>query len=191
MDFTGWIGSYGYAGIVAGSFLDGETIVVLAGVAAGNGLLSFPIVVALGAAVNLAWDQFYYWLGRRYGPALLERHPRFRSGTERVARLLARHQYLFIIAMRFMIGLRVAGPVALGICGIRPLIFAVLNAFGALLWALMFTGCGFLFAKGIDVMAIDWGHALIAGAFFVVCGAVILHGMRWWSHSHDPAAAIR
>ncbi len=191
MDFSGWIGTYGYAGIVAGSFLDGETSVVLAGIASGNGLLSLPIVVALAAGINLAWDQFYFWLGRRYGTALVDRYPRIRPRTERVARLLTRHQNLFIVAMRFMVGLRVAGPIALGMCGIRPLIFTVLNALGALLWALVFTGCGFLIAKGIDVTAIDWSHALIAGAFFAVCGAVILHIMRWWSRSHDPVAAIR
>ncbi len=191
MDLTEWIGTYGYVGILAGSFFDGETIVVLAGIATGNGVLSFPIVVALAAGINLAWDQFYFWLGRRYGPAALERHRRLRSGTERVARLLARHQYLFIIGMRFMVGLRVAGPVALGMCGIRPLTFTVLNTLGALLWALVFTGCGFLIAKGIDVTAIDWSHALIAGAFFAVCGAVILHIIRWWSRSHDRVAAVR
>ncbi len=191
MDFSGWIGTYGYAGIVAGSFLDGETSVVLAGIASGNGLMSFPIVVALAAGINLAWDQFYFWLGRRYGSALLERYPRLRPGTERVARLLTRHQNLFIVAMRFMVGLRVAGPIALGMCGIRPLIFTILNALGALLWALVFTGCGFLFAKGVDVMAIDGARASIAIAIALGCAIAIWHALRWWSRSHHPIAAIR
>lgn len=153
MDLNALIETYGYFAIVLGSFLDGETSVILGGVAAADRSLSFPAVIGLAAVVNLAWDQFYFWLGRRHGPALMDRYPRLRPGFARTGRLLERHQALFIVAMRFMVGVRVAGPIAIGATGVRPLAFIALNTVGALLWAIVFAGFGYLCATGINVLA--------------------------------------
>lgn len=46
MDINGLIEQYGYAALVVGSVAEGETITLLGGVAAHQGLLKFPLVVA-------------------------------------------------------------------------------------------------------------------------------------------------
>ncbi len=73
MDINGLIEQYGYAALVVGSVAEGETITLLGGVAAHQGLLKFPLVAAAVALGGMIGDQLLYFLGLRFGPALLQR----------------------------------------------------------------------------------------------------------------------
>ena len=50
MDLNTLISQYGYAALVIGSLAEGETVTLLGGVAAHQGLLKFPLVVLSVAA---------------------------------------------------------------------------------------------------------------------------------------------
>ena len=56
MDINGVIEQYGYAALVVGSVAEGETITLLGGVAAHQGLLKFPLVVAAVALGGMIGD---------------------------------------------------------------------------------------------------------------------------------------
>jgi membrane protein DedA with SNARE-associated domain len=73
MDINALIEQYGYAALVIGSVAEGETITLLGGVAAHQGLLKFPLVVAAVALGGMIGDQLLYFLGLRFGPTLLKR----------------------------------------------------------------------------------------------------------------------
>ena len=68
MDLSGLIEDHGYLGLVLGSLIEGETFVVLAGFAAYRGYLSLPLVIVVATVMNFAWDQLYFWIGRRLRP---------------------------------------------------------------------------------------------------------------------------
>ena len=70
------ISQYGYAALVVGSIAEGETITLLGGVAAHQGLLKFPLVVISVALGGMIGDQLLYLLGRRYGMKILQRFTR-------------------------------------------------------------------------------------------------------------------
>jgi membrane protein DedA with SNARE-associated domain len=55
-----------------------------------------------------------------------------------------------VIGVRFMYGLRIAGPVALGMRRIGWLRFAGFNFLGAALWAPLFVGLGYLFGDALE-----------------------------------------
>ena len=57
MDINGFIEQYGYAALVVGSVAEGETITLLGGVAAHQGLLKFPLVAAAVALGGMIGDQ--------------------------------------------------------------------------------------------------------------------------------------
>lgn len=63
MDINGLIEQYGYAALVIGSVAEGETITLLGGVAAHQGLLKFPLVVAAVALGGMIGDQLLYFWG--------------------------------------------------------------------------------------------------------------------------------
>jgi membrane protein DedA with SNARE-associated domain len=64
----------GYAAVLVGTFLEGETVLVLAGIAAHRGYLDLPLVIGAAFLDTLFGDQLYFFLGRRHaGPAAEEK----------------------------------------------------------------------------------------------------------------------
>ena len=111
MDINSLIEQYGYAALVIGSVAEGETVTLLGGVAAHQGLLKFPLVVAAVALGGMIGDQLLYFLGLRFGPTLLRRFAKHQKKIRRAQRLIQRHPYLFVIGTRFMYGFRIIGPI--------------------------------------------------------------------------------
>src|SRR5215468_6543496 len=144
MDLAALVHSYGYAATFVGSFLEGETVLALSGLAAQRGYLALPWVIAIAAAGGFVGDQVYFGIGRLVGARVIARFPSLRPGVERASRLLHRYAVPLIIGIRFIYGLRIVGPMAIGMSGIHWLRFALLNFVGAVLWALVVGGIGYV-----------------------------------------------
>ena len=129
------IGRYGYLAILLGTFLEGETILVLGGFAAHRGLLWLPGVMACAFVGSLASDQLFFVLGRRHGRAFIARRPRLQAPMARAHALMARHDTLLMLSFRFLYGLRNVTPLAFGMSEVSAVRFALCNALGAALWA--------------------------------------------------------
>jgi membrane protein DedA with SNARE-associated domain len=171
---------YGYYGLFVGCFLEGETVLLLAGVAAHGGYLSFPIVVAVAFVGGTLGDQFFFFIGRRYGEPLVERWPRFHASAQRVRRMIVRHSAPLIIGIRFMYGLRLIGPVVIGTSPVPARRFAVFNMIGAAIWALGVGGIGYLFGHAIEWFLGDLEvFEKIALVAIVVVAALLLVVRRW------------
>lgn len=56
MDLAGLIAAHGYWALALGAFLEGETILVLAGVAAHRGYLDLRLVILVAFAGSLLGD---------------------------------------------------------------------------------------------------------------------------------------
>ncbi len=151
MDIPGLLNSHVYTAIFLGSLVEGETTVVLAGFAAHQGYAPWWAVTLLAAVINFCWDQSFYALGRWRGDWVLARLPRLRSGVDRMTPLLHRHRRWVIFGVRFMYGLRTAGPIALGLARVPWPDFLVFNALGALVWATLFSALGYVFGKAIAI----------------------------------------
>jgi len=141
---------YGYVVLVAGTFLEGETILVLGGLAAKLGYLHLPAVIAAGFAGTLMGDQLYFHLGRRNGPAILGRLPRWRAQADRAFALVERHPDLVTLAFRFLYGLRTVTPFVLGMSRVSAWRYTFLNAAGGLVWAAAVGGAGYLIGHAAE-----------------------------------------
>lgn len=146
------IGRYGYLAIFLGTFLEGETILVLGGFAAHRGLLHLPGVMLAAFVGSLLSDQLFFFLGRRHGEALLARRPRWQAGIERVRGLLNRYSTGLILSFRFLYGLRNITPFALGMSDVSTARFVLLNAVGAALWAVAVTLLGWFVGEAAKQM---------------------------------------
>jgi membrane protein DedA with SNARE-associated domain len=172
------VAQYGYLMVFAGALAEGESVLIAAGFAAHRGLLQLPWVIVLAAAAGALGDQIFFYLGRRHGPRLLARWPLMAQRVQRVQPLLRRHPNLAILGVRFMVGLRTAGPVALGALGVPRWKFALFNGAGALLWATLFSLLGWHFGQALQWLLYDLRAAeegLLVG-LFVLALAVSL----WW-----------
>lgn len=110
MDINHYVAQYGYAALIIGSLAEGETITLLGGVAAHQGVLKFPLVVLSVALGGMIGDQLLYLLGRRFGGKILQRFSRHQTKIDYAQKLIQRRPYLFVVGTRFMYGFRVIGP---------------------------------------------------------------------------------
>ena len=167
---------YGYAATFVGTVIEGETLLILSGLAAHRGYLSLPIVILVGAIGGAVGDMAFFLLGRHYGADILNRFPRFAPAATRVHAMIERHSALTILVVRFMYGLRTAGPAIIGSTRIRLVEFAFFNAIGAALWSACWAGAGYILGKAAEQILGDlarverelFGVAIVV----VVLGAV-------------------
>jgi membrane protein DedA with SNARE-associated domain len=172
------IAQYGYAGVLLGAFLDSPTVLVLAGFAGARGYLDPGPALAAALAGGFASGYVKFLIGRRWGAALLSRHPAWRPGAERVDALLTRHPLAILLAFRFLYGLRAATPLMLGAGAMRLRRFLALNAAGAALWVGLFTAAGYFFGSAAQLLVARAGRhdlGLMAGIVIVGVGARLLY----------------
>lgn len=171
-----FVARYGYLAVFLGTLAEGETILVAAGFAAHRGLLDWRLVVLAAMIGGTLGDQLAFLLGRWQGEALLRRFPALARHEPRLRRLLARHDAIVIVTMRFLYGLRIAGPAILGSYRLPPLRFAAFNAIGAGLWAAIITAAGYLFGITISTYLgdIEQSEGIIIVAIIALGGIVAI-----------------
>lgn len=178
------VASYGYFAVFIGTLLEGETILIAAGYAAHRGLLDWPLVVVVAMAGGTLGDQLAFLLGRWRGEALFARFPALAQRKEKVFRLLARYDVLFILSLRFIYGLRIAGPAILGSSRMSMGRFALFNVIGAALWAVIIAGVGWFFGAALEAILTD-----IKKIEEVLLLAILVAGVGIWLWHRRRATA--
>jgi membrane protein DedA with SNARE-associated domain len=154
-DLAGIIDAYGYWAVAIGAFLEGETVLALAGFAAYRGYLDFYLVCVVAGVCGFLGDQLYFFLGRYRGARMLVRFPNAHARAQKFDQLLARYHAPLIIALRFMYGFRILGPVMLGMGRVPAWKFMLYNFIGAALWAPLIAGIGYLFGNVLQSVLHD------------------------------------
>lgn len=169
---------YGYLAVFVGCLLEGETVLVLAGFAAHQGYLSFLTVVLTAMFSGWMGDQTFFFLGRRYGMLLLKRFPDWAQRAQRVNVLLQRYHAGLIVIVRFLYGLRIIGPVVIGMSAVPALRFLLFNLLGAALWAPLVAGTGYLFGQTMQWLFADLKHFEEAALLGIVALAALFGLIR-------------
>ncbi|WP_173061158.1 DedA family protein [Sulfurimicrobium lacus] len=180
---SAFVASYGYFAVFAGTLLEGETILVAAGFAAHRGLLDWPVVVMVAIAGATLGDQLAFLVGRMKGEVLIQRFPALAQRKPRIHELLSRHDAIFILTVRFLYGLRIAGPLILGSSRVPLLRFSLLDLTGATLWAVVVSGAGYLFGFAINAVVPELKRI----EEFILVGILVLGVVVWlWRRVRPP-----
>lgn len=173
------IEQYGYLALLVGTFFEGETILVVAGFLAHRGYLHLPLVALVAFAGSYAGDQMFFFLGRRYGPALIEKRRRLRIRTRKVLRLLHRHHLPITLGFRFLYGIRTVTPFAIGMSGLSPWRFLLLNGIGAMVWAWCVGALGYAFGSAMESIMGHIKHYEMWLALGIVGAGAVLWLITW------------
>jgi len=173
------IETYGYLAVLVGTFLEGETILVLGGFAAHRGYLVLWGVVAAAFAGSLCGDQLFFFLGRRHSRWILARRPNWNNRVERARRLLDRYQTPTILSFRFLYGLRTVAPFVIGLSSVPAAKFIMLNAVGALVWAVVIGTSGYLFGHAIEIIIGDIKRYEAVVFVLVAAGGSLVWALHW------------
>lgn len=142
---------YGLLAVLLGAAFEGDFTLILAGVVAHLGYFPFPEAVAAGAIGSFLADCAWYTLGRLRGP-------RFRAGRiysrvgPRIERLARRIGAAELIVSRFIYGTKSASMVFWGLHGMPALRFALVDALGCALGAVVFSGLGYLVSGSAEAL---------------------------------------
>ena len=175
MSLQSFIDVYGYPAIAFGTFLEGETVLLLGGIAAKLGYLKLQWVIASAFVGSCLGDQLYFLAGRRHGRAFAARWPRWGSRIAGVQGRLERHRVPLLIGFRFLYGLRSALPFAIGMSSVPTSQFVLLNVVGALLWATVLGSAGYALGQVADQVL---GH-LRRYEVEVLVTVAALGGLAW------------
>jgi len=169
------IRNYGYLAILIGTFLEGETILILGGLASHMGFLELPWVMAAALTGSFTGDQLYFYIGRHYGPKIIARRLSWQEGAQKVYKHLHRHKNLLILSFRFFYGFRNVTPFAVGAAHISRLRFFSLNLVGAVIWAFVFAYAGYLFGEAFRLFLDDFKRYKL----YVLLGLVLVGVLIW------------
>ncbi len=174
------IATYGYAAVFLGTLFEGETILVLAGLAAYRGYLDIWTVMAAALAGSFLGDQALYYAGRHWGSWMLGRVRSWRRRIDKALALVHRHQVPFILGFRFIYGVRTVSSLAIGIAGVRPLRFLALNFVSAAIWSAAIAGLGYAFGEAFEAVVGRVKHYEHIAFGIVVAGGFVVWLWHVW-----------
>jgi membrane protein DedA with SNARE-associated domain len=143
---------YGPLAVFVVTFFEGETILILAGLAAQQHFMRLDTSLLAAFLGSMLGDQLYFHIGKRYGQQLFERRPVWRRAADRALRLLVRYQNIFILSFRFIYGVRMVSSFAIGMAQVSYRRFTLLNMIAAALWALIYGFGGYLFGRELHIV---------------------------------------
>lgn len=126
---------YPYLLILVAAALEGEVVYAGAVVAASLGRLSPFGVLLSGSVGGWAGDQFWYYAARGPLSSWLNRFENVARRRRAIEVRMHVHATKFILAVRFLPGLRIAIPVACAYSGVAAFRFSSLSFISALAWA--------------------------------------------------------
>jgi membrane-associated protein len=134
-----WLIVFVETGLFVGFFLPGDSLLVTAGIFAGQGLIHFPIggLVLVGILCAIAGDQLGYWIGRKAGPALYKREDSLffrRSHLQRAHEFYEKYGGRAVILARFVPIVRTFCPPVAGAAMMRYPTYLAYDIFGGTFW---------------------------------------------------------
>ncbi len=183
---------YGPIGIFLGAAFEGQTAVIIGGLLARQHILHLWLVLLTATAGSGILDHLLFVAGRQF-----RTHRWVVRATQQVAfaralGFIERFPISYILTFRFIFGLRVASPIAIGVSQVPTWRFSLLNILGAIIWATSFTMLGFIFGEAMHNVLGRGHHAgrwtlIAAGVIIVVVG--IIWAVRYFMGRRKPPIA--
>ena len=169
---------YGAIGIFLGAGFEGQTALIVGGILARQHILQLWVVLACATAGSGIVDHLLFVAGRRFRTSRWVLRATQQAAFARALKFIERYPIGYMLTFRFIFGLRVASPIAIGVSQVPTWRFAALNIAGAVIWATAFTMGGFLFGDAVHNLLDKSPHA---GRWTLMAagGVVLVVGITW------------
>ena len=172
-------------GLVVTPFLPGDSLLFAAGILAGNGALSMPLLIVLLIAAAVLGDSVNYAIGNSFGTRLLAMkrpliHPEHLEVTRE---FFEDYGAKTIVIARFVPIVRTLAPFVAGLGTMRYGRFMTYNVVGAVLWVVICTVAGFFLGR-FQIIKEHFSLAILAVVFVSLLPAVY----EWYRHHREKKA---
>ncbi|HEX4098076.1 MAG TPA: DedA family protein [Caulobacteraceae bacterium] len=182
---------YGPIGIFLGAGFEGQTAVIVGGLLARQHILHLWLVLVSASAGSGLVDHLLFVAGRQFRSHRWVVRATQQPAFAKALGFIEKYPVGYIMIFRFIFGLRVASPIAVGVSKVPTWRFTVLNIAGAVVWATAFTMAGFIFGEAVHNLLGKGHHAgrwtLIAAGGFILVVALVW-AVRYLLRRRKPAA---
>src|SRR5258708_7182638 len=176
---------FGYLAVFIGTFLEGETILVMAGFFAQRGYLFLPFVALAACLGAYTGHVFWFWLGRTQGVRLLDRFPKMKRHFGRGIRLFERYGAPAIFITQWLYGLRITCAVIIGTSKISTAKFLIYEAVTCAVWAIIISFAGYFFHQAVEPALGRAAHIQKSGPLALVILRVGIWGYHQWKERRE------
>lgn len=146
-----FLNQYGYFALLLGTFMEGETAILMASSLIHRGLFNFPITVLVAFFGSFVSDWIYYLIGRLNGKYFLAKRPKLNAKVKPVTDFFLHHKLQILFSYRFLYGFRILIPIVIGMSGLRPLQYLFYSTVTGLLWATAVSTTGYWIGRLLDL----------------------------------------
>ncbi len=174
-----------YAVVMIAAAVEGEVAYIAAATLVAMGKLNAVGVCAAGAVGAAIGDQIYFYVCRGRLQGWLEKYPAIHRKAAPLVERVRRHDWLWVLLIRFAPGLRIAIAVACACADVSPRRFTLLNLLSAVVWAIALVilvgwfGPTYLAQFGLD----GWKGAVAMG--------LVVIGLFAWLGRHERRVVER
>lgn len=177
MSLISLIGTYGYFAVFLGGIFEGETVLILGGLAAYGGFLKLPLVLFFALAGAMASDWTWFFVGRYRGKKIIERWPRLKNMMIKPQMHVDKRAVFLSFALRFMFGFRTVVPLSLGMSHIKTSVFLIFNSIGLILWVFSVGISGYFFGDVMEIFLGKFKRYEFKIIIFTAIGAMVIYAV--------------
>ncbi len=179
------VAQYGLPAVFIGTFLEGECVIIAAGLLALNGQMGYPAAAVAAVSGAVAGDMAFFLMGQRSDSLPWRRCQWWRGGLHRAGRLLKRHERMTLVGYRFLYGLRGVVPFVLGADGFSWRRFMAYSSIGAAVW----TGANLVAVYGLGrIMHVHDQPGALSRSIGLALVLVAVVGILRRRHNKSPKA---
>jgi membrane-associated protein len=168
---------FGESGMFIGFFFPGDTLLLSAGIFAGQGKLSLVAIFVVVSLAAILGDNTGYHIGKRYGRRLFRKPDGivFRQEYVQKAEIFyEKYGSKTMLIAHFIPIVRTFAPAVAGVARMNYKQFAIFDAIGDIAWAVIVTLIGYWFGQRIP--NIDHYILLAVGSVMIITlGPTIYH----------------
>jgi membrane protein DedA with SNARE-associated domain len=150
-----YMAEYGYVGIFIGTFLEGETTVLLGGIFSNLGYMSIWAVMFYAFAGTFAGDCTFFAVGRFFGKNIVQRLDFIRNKVPLANRIIRKKGNFIIFMIRFLVGIRAVILILLGCTDLKMSKFLTYSVLNSIAWSVFVSIIGFAFGEVVLVFVGD------------------------------------
>ncbi len=169
------IARFGYVGVLFGTFLEGETTILLAAIFAKLGYLQLKPVMFWSFVGTFMGDCSFFFLGKFFGRSVIERYEFLRTKASTSGKIIHQYGHLILLIMRCLAGFRSIILVLLGCANLRIRRFLLIDVVTSAAWSVAISIVGYSFANVVYIFVRDtkgYGKILIPLAVIVAVAPI-------------------
>lgn len=168
-----FLNQYGYLALLMGTFVEGETAILVASSLIHTGLFKIPWTIMAGFGGSFISDWVYYLIGRFNGKYFVEKRPALKAKVRPLQDFFHRHKIQILFSYRFLYGFRIVIPVVIGMSGIKPLNYLGYSLVSGLIWASTVSSIGYMIGYFLEIKTSVFEENII----FIILGFALFGGL--------------